>query len=371
MLEARQWAQEGWDVTLVGLTSAASMTSVPESVGRGSLTVVRVHRATYQKHKLFSRMIWTVRSNVKLLLHAFEQMRRGDSILFTGSPPLMLHFIAPLNVFLRKHLIYRIMDFHPECLIAERGRSSLMLNAVLRLTNFWRRRVHQFEVLGLDQMRRLEECGIPRDRILLKPNSSPVNFCASHKPLPLPEALAYGRGVILYSGNWGVAHDDTTFIAGYSQYARESKAPLQLWLNATGLKADRIEAVLRSKALPVFRSNLVPLQELPRLLLAADVHLVTLHDAFVGYVVPSKIHACIESGGRVLFIGSEGSEVHRLAKDRLPSDYYFRVDVGDVQELVRALHALELSVTQARNPSGGDAGERPSPAAIATAVHKQ
>ena len=83
-------------------------------------------------------------------------MRRADAVLVTGSPPLMLHFIAPLNVLLRKRLIYRIMDFHPECLIAERGRSGLLLGGLLRLTHFWRRRVDTFEVLGLDQARRLD-----------------------------------------------------------------------------------------------------------------------------------------------------------------------------------------------------------------------
>ena len=73
-----------------------------------------------------ARLIWTVVSNVLLLGAAFAAMRRADAVLFTGSPPLMLHFIAPLNLLLRKQLIYRITDFHPECLIAERGRSGLL-----------------------------------------------------------------------------------------------------------------------------------------------------------------------------------------------------------------------------------------------------
>ena len=101
-------------------------------------------------------------SNVLLLGVALQAMRRADAVLFTGSPPLMLHFIAPLNLLLRKRLIYRITDFHPECLIAERGRSGLLLGGLLRLTQFWRRRVDEFEVLGLDQARRLTEmrdCG--------------------------------------------------------------------------------------------------------------------------------------------------------------------------------------------------------------------
>jgi len=57
-------------------------------------------------------------------------MRWADEILFTGSPPLLLHWIAPLNVLLRKRLIYRITDFHPECLMAASARPSVLLSVV-------------------------------------------------------------------------------------------------------------------------------------------------------------------------------------------------------------------------------------------------
>ena len=102
--------------------------------------------------------------------------------------------------------------------------------------------------------------------------------------------------MILYSGNWGLAHDDATFVEGYARYRRQSTHGLTFWLNAVGAKADRVESELRTRGLPVYRSKPVPLEILPQLLLAADVHLITLRDAFVGYVLPSKIHACIESG---------------------------------------------------------------------------
>jgi hypothetical protein len=68
-----------------------------------------------------------------------------------------------------------------------------------------------------------------------------------------------------------------------------------------------------ARGVAIYRSNLVPLQDVARLLVAADVLLVTLRDPFVGYVLPSKIHACIESGKRILFIGSPASDVHHLA----------------------------------------------------------
>ena len=176
MLFAREWAKEGWAVTLVGLTSGEPREEAAEPVGEGALKVIRVHRPTYERQRLTERLVWTIVSNLLLIKAAFGSIRRADAVLFTGSPPLMLHFIAPLNLLIRTKLIYRITDFHPECLIAERGQAGFLLNALLRLTQFWRRRVDMFEVLGLDQARRLADGGIPEERICLKRDPSPVVF---------------------------------------------------------------------------------------------------------------------------------------------------------------------------------------------------
>ena len=348
VLFAREWAGEGWDVTLVGLTSGPTNHSEAEHFGPGTVETIRVCRPTYEKKKLASRLWWTIVSNVLLLRTAFGSIRRAETVLFTGSPPLMLHFIAPLNLLVRKRLIYRITDFHPECLIAERGRTSRLLGLMLRLTHFWRRRVDQFEVLGCDQARRLIDSGISENKIRLKRDPSPVSFAQGLTPLPLPEKLHSAPGIILYSGNWGVAHDDSTFAEGYARYVSESTTPLSLWLNATGAKADRVEQALASQGLPVHRSKLVPLDDVPRLLLAADLHLVTLRDAFVGYVLPSKVHACIQSGKRILFIGDGSSDVHLLASAALPADKYHRVDVGDVAGLTNVLHRIERDIINER-----------------------
>src|SRR6516165_11612810 len=92
VLFAREWARDGWDVTLVGLTSGKSSRQEPEPIGDGSLEVLRMHRRTYKKQRSASRLVWTIASNVLLLSGAFRAMPRADAVLFTGSPPLMLHF---------------------------------------------------------------------------------------------------------------------------------------------------------------------------------------------------------------------------------------------------------------------------------------
>jgi hypothetical protein len=294
------------------------------------------------------RLVWTVVSNLLLLKAAFGAMRQADTVLFTGSPPLMLHFIAPLNMIIKRRLIYRITDFHPECLIAEHGRSGFLVNLLLRLTQFWRRRIGTFEVLGLDQALRLSESGIPEERIRLERNPSPVVFSSRLRPLKLPDTLSDASGVILYSGNWGVAHDADTFVEAYSKYFRESRHGLRFWLNAAGAKADRVENELRVRGSFVYRTTPVTLERLPSLLLAADVHLITLRDPFVGYVLPSKVHACIASGKRIIFVGSENSDVHLLASGALAPLDYRRIDVGDIDGLVGALYDMESAVISER-----------------------
>jgi hypothetical protein len=348
MIFAREWARSGWLVTLIGLTSGKSRREVAEPIGDGSVEIVRIYRRPYQKQKLRERLVWTIVTNLLLLKAAFGCMRRADAVLFTGSPPLLLHFISPLNLITRTRLIYRITDFHPECLIAERGRAGFLLKALLRLTEFWRRRVDMFEVLGLDQTRRLAEAGIPAERICLKRDPSPVVFSPRPVPLWLPDPLRGGSGVILYSGNWGIAHDDETFIEAYSEYGRQSRHGLRFWLNAVGSKADHVEKELRRRGAFVYRSSPVPLEQLPSLLVAADVHLITLRDAFVGYVLPSKVHACIGSGKRIVFVGSESSDVHLLTSGALSPLDYRRVGVGDVVGLVKVLHSMENALNRER-----------------------
>src|SRR5262245_21863695 len=353
MLSAREMAKSGWEVTLVGITSGERHHEFGEPIGQGRLEVIRIHRPRYEKQRLAKRLVWTLVSNLLLVKAAFGSMRRADAVLFTGSPPLLLHFVAPLNLLFGAKLIYRITDFHPECLIAERGRAGFLMGVMLRLTQFWRRRVDIFEVLGLDQARRLTGAGIPEERIWLKRDPSPVVFPAGLCPRLLPEGLRNGSGVILYSGNWGVAHDDDTFIEAYSEYVKRSRHGLRFWINAVGSKADQVEYELRRRGVFVHRSSPVPLAQLPPLLIAVDAHLITLRDAFVGYVLPSKVHACIESGKRIIFVGSESSDVHLLASRALPRKHYRRVDVGDVDGLVKILHEMEADVVRERQAAYG------------------
>jgi hypothetical protein len=337
VLFARQMAESGMNVVLIGLTSSQADISL-ERFSQGTVQTVKVSVPPYSKADTRARIVWTIRTNTKLLLAAWPFIRKSQAVLFTGSPPLFIHWIAPINVLLGKRLIYRITDFHPECAIAERGAPSLFLKIVLALTLFWRRRIHRFEVLGHDQTSRLRDIGIPEDRIFLKRDPSPVDIRPTTDPLPRPPGTE-GKFLLLYSGNWGVAHDHATFLEAYVEHYRRGSGTVLLWLNAVGKGAKTVADALEAAQVPFVRSELVPLDQLAALIRTPDAHLITLKDAFVGYVLPSKIYACINSDLPVLFIGSTGSDVHFLCRERASSSY-FHVDVGDVDKCVRLLEHL-------------------------------
>ncbi|CAN5829693.1 hypothetical protein BH11PSE3_BH11PSE3_18620 [soil metagenome] len=204
-IRAQALAERGNEVTLVGLSSAGGST-VTQARGKGRLTEIRLQAQPVPRASLWRRLAWTAGTNLRLMAASFGRLRAADAVLFTGSPPFLIHLLAPLKGLWRGQLIYRITDFHPECLIAAQDRPSPPLGLLLAVTNFWHRRVKHFEVLGEDQIRRLASTGVAADRIALVRDGSPVSFAADEAPLPLPKDLE-GACVLLYSGNYGVAHE--------------------------------------------------------------------------------------------------------------------------------------------------------------------
>ncbi len=83
-------------MVLGGLSSTRGSVET-EDFGRGSLCTIRLKVATYDRAMLFQRLIWTIATNLRLLWRLKRQIARCDEIVFTGSPPFLLHILVPLN----------------------------------------------------------------------------------------------------------------------------------------------------------------------------------------------------------------------------------------------------------------------------------
>lgn len=258
-------------------------------------------------------------------------------ILFTGAPPFFLYFALALKVLRRARLIYRITDFYPEAIIAHLGRRPPPLWLLEKLTWLLRRRVDLFEALGEDQRAILLRGGIAADRIIVKRYTAPVDITGDEQPASPPPVLA-GHRVLLYSGNYGTAHDVETVVQGLKRHHHGGSGQFGLWLNATGPNADRIERDLTALDIPVARTQPVAREALPSLLAAAGVHLITLRPEFAGIVFPSKVYGCILSRRPILFVGPENSDVHMLCMRA--EQPYMRVEPGDAAGFAEALDVL-------------------------------
>ena len=337
LLFGREIAKTGRMVSLIGLSSNLRETR-SENLDTGVLEIKWIPVKRYNKTGLISRLVWSLHTNLKLIWEVIHDPRsQGAQILFTGSPPFMLFFAVFAKWLRGARLIYRITDFYPEVLIAALGKRTLPLVLFEKLTWTFRRHVDAFQVLGEDQRRLLIAGGIAPERIELKRDVPPILITGNEKPVPRPPVLV-SRKVLLYSGNYGVAHETETVVEGFIQHYN-AHGRFGLWLNASGSALQTISERLQAAEIPFACTDPVPLELLPALLAAADVHLITLRNGFSGLVLPSKIYACLSSGRPILFVGPTNSDVHYLCTEAKHPGYE-QVDPGDVAGFTRALARL-------------------------------
>ncbi len=350
VLFAREMASAGREIILVGLTRGPSGSEFERFGSGGSLEVRRIAISTYDKTNYASRLLWLLKANFRLIVTVVRDARsRGSEILFTGAPPFMLFFAVLAKYVRGARLIYRITDFYPEVIAAELGRKSLPLAIFERITWAMRRRVDFFQALGEDQRDLLIGGGIAPDRIIVKRDVSPVPVTGHERPSSPPHALA-GRAILLYSGNYSVAHEVETVIEGLIRHHQVGTGRFGLWLSASGKNVAPIEQRLHRANIAVACTQPVPLEDLPSLLAAADVHLITLRNQFSRIVLPSKVYACIASGRPILFVGPENSDVHLLCR-RARSINYERVEPGDSIGFAVALERLSQLIATNHRPA--------------------
>jgi hypothetical protein len=195
----------------------------------------------------------------------------------------------------------------------------------------FRRSADIIEVLGEDQADRLGRYGFIRGDLVLRRDDSPVLFdeqliaeCTVESNQP------QGRS-ILYSGNWGVAHDTETFLEACSQ-ASSCNVELDICIQSSSPIAQQVHKALCDDGVRSEIKGNLPLSELGRSLLLPDLHLITLKTGFWGYVMPSKVYACIESGRAILYIGPKKSDVYLLCSTyRTVGEDFFDFDCGDTK----------------------------------------
>jgi colanic acid biosynthesis glycosyl transferase WcaI len=140
-------------------------------------------------------------------------------------------------------------------------------------------------------------------------------WALEESPAPLPVDLNERRAIfgtarigILYSGNFGRAHD---FALSLELARRCRHLPLKFAYSVRGNRVRELKAALQADDRNVAIVPFADESKLAARLSSADIHLMSLRPEWSGMVVPSKFFGSLASGRPVIYEGAPDSDVGR------------------------------------------------------------
>ena len=282
----------------------------PDYESRDGVEIVRVHSAAYDRSQLHHRAINYLTYLARALRRGLFDVERPDVVLCMTDPPMVGDVALAVARRYRVPLVVVSQDVFPEIAVELKRLTNPVLVGILRvLTSFYLRRADRVVAIGETMQRRLEEKGVPPQRLRVIPNWVDT---AAIRPQPRENPWASehgldGRFVVMHSGNIGHAQDLDTLIR-----ATTSLGDLeQLAVVLVGFGARHADYVALARTLgadKVSFHDYQPRELLSQSLSSADIHFVGLARGLSGFVVPSRLYGILAAGRPVLAAADEDSE---------------------------------------------------------------
>jgi colanic acid biosynthesis glycosyl transferase WcaI len=265
--------------------------------------------------------------------------------------------------------VYWVMDLYPDVPVAcgvWRARA-LHVRVLERISRRLLASSDAVVVLGRCMRQRVLSKGAPAERVEMIPvwpveaggpgaiqpvehSANPVRQRWSERWGPSMPGPGPADTVVMYSGNFGIAHESATILAAMELLRDEP----HLWFAFVGGGARRaeIERFIADKRLSrAHYFDYAPVADLSASLSAGDVHLVSIRPGLEGLIVPSKLYGAMAAGRPIVHVGSDQSEVALMVQE---SGCGMVVPEGDAPALARTLR--ELAADPGRRAAMGRAG---------------
>lgn len=345
----RYLVEQGHRVKVIASRSiyGQSGAQLPRREDRGGVCVLRVGTSLFGKRGLALRLIdfglfylaatWAA-FRTTLAAEPGARPRRPDVVITLTTPP----FIGVVGSMMRrlrgcKH-IYWAMDLYPDVLTAAgvMREGALTTRLLERVNHHCMSHADRVVVLGRCMQQRVLNQGVAAENI------DTIGIWAVNAPgrATEPEDSPYraewglaGKRVVMYSGNFGLAHDVDTILQAMLEL--RDRNDVQFVFVGAGKRIPQVEAFVAEHGLTnVMFQPYQPRERLNDLLGCADVHLVSQSEAFTGVVVPSKLLGIMCAARGSLFVGPAIAEVGQIIRE---TDAGRVVELGDSTALARAL----------------------------------
>jgi colanic acid biosynthesis glycosyl transferase WcaI len=276
----------------------------------GKALVERVGSTAFPRHRMLHRLL----NYLSYAMLAFPRalMVRTDVVLAMTDPPfagIVGAFVAWLK---RRPFVYNIRDLYPEMAVAgEIVRPARWVRLWEALHRWALARAARVIVLGEDTRERIIAKGIDPWRVIVVRDGARMAAAVSNGDHPVTREVRSGfRFVLLHAGNLG-------FYGAWETVVRAARM-----LNGDGVgfvfvgdgaMRSHIESSARGcKAIRFLPFH--PADQVPQVLAAGDMHLVTIRRGLEGVVVPSKLYPILAAGRPVLALAPEESDVVRVIR---------------------------------------------------------
>ena len=276
---------------------------------RDNVMVERVGSTDYPRHKMRRR----VANYLSYLALAVPRALaiRPDVVLAMTDPPIAGIAGALIARIARRPFVYNIRDMYPDMAVG--GDIVRPSKWVKRWENLHRRALKQAArvvVLGDDMRNRILSKGIVPDRVVVvRDGTSSFPSSMPDPSHPIVKELRSGFPfVVLHAGNLGF----------YGAWGTLLKAADLLRNKGIGFVfvgdgANRVSLEADAAGLPNVRFlPFRPVEQVPHVMMAGDLHVVTIRRGLEGVVVPSKLYSTLAAGRPVLAVAATESDAARI-----------------------------------------------------------
>ena len=296
--------------------------------------VERVGSTDYPRHKM-KRRIANYLSYLALAVPRAVALR-PDVILAMTDPPIAGIAGAFVSRVSGRPFVYNIRDLYPDMAVGgDVVRPSKWVQRWEKVHRSALRRAKRVIVLGDDMRNRVLAKGIAPDRVaIVRDGTTSFPESMPDPSDPVVQELRCGFPfVVMHAGNLGFYGAWNTLIEAAKLLANEN---IGMVFVGDGANHAAIEA--SAQGLPNVRFlPFRPVEQIPHVMMAGDVHVVTVKRGLEGVVVPSKLYSILAAGRPVLTVAPAECDASRIA---IESGCGMAADPDDPAVVARAIREL-------------------------------
>jgi len=276
----------------------------------GSFVIERVGSSTFPRFRMRQR-IWNYLSYISFAIPR-ALFIKTDVVVAMTDPPFQGIVGAFVAWFKRKPFVYNIRDLYPEmAVIGNIVQSSWWVRVWERLHLWALRRATCVIVLGDDTRERIVAKGLNPARIAVVRDGARIVQPVTSQDHPVTRKIRRDLPfVLLHAGNLGFYGAWDTIIKAAKLLDSENVGFVFV---GEGALRSQLESACQGYSKVQFLPFRPP-EEVPYVLAAGDLHLVTIKRGLEGVVVPSKFYSILAAGRPVLVLASEEADAARVVR---------------------------------------------------------